>query len=48
MMSDYPGVVVGKANSTGMFTKAWEKAITSDNIDLTSQNYQTERCNSSS
>jgi len=32
MMSDYSGVVVGKANFTGLFAKAWEKAITSDNI----------------
>ena len=31
-MSGYPGVVVGQTKFTGLFTKAWEKAITSDNI----------------
>ena len=32
MMYNYPGVVVGKANFTGLFAKGWEKAIISDHV----------------
>ena len=32
LMSDYPGVVVSKANFCGLFSKAWNTALTGDNI----------------
>jgi len=32
MMSDFPGVVTNKSNFTGLFAKAWNKAVTAANI----------------
>ena len=32
MMSNFPGVVTNKSNFTGLFAKAWEKALTKSNI----------------
>jgi len=32
LMNDYPGVVVSKANFCGLLSKAWDRALTEDNI----------------
>ena len=34
LMNDYPGVVVSKSNFCGLLFRAWNRALTADNISL--------------